>query len=102
MQFNDLVADEYRRVELYPEALRARIEEAHEWMYDQINNGVYKSGFATTQQAYERNVVILFDALDRAEKHLAAGPGPYWFGDQLTEVDVRLYARPPSPKTLLP
>ena len=51
---------------------------------------MYKSGFATTQSAYERNVVALFEALDRAEAHLASSEGPYWFGKDITEVDVRL------------
>ncbi|KAI5861879.1 glutathione S-transferase [Durotheca rogersii] len=80
-----------RALDLYPEQLRAAIDEAHAWTYDKINNGVYKSGFATTQEAYERNVTALFDALDRAEKHLAKTGGPFFFGDQITEVDVRLF-----------
>lgn len=90
-EFDDLVAPQYRAVDLYPAALRGEIDAAHEWQYDQINNGVYKSGFATTQEAYERNVRALFDALDRVEEHLATKPGPYWFGEDITEVDVRLY-----------
>ncbi|CAK7218473.1 S-glutathionyl-(chloro)hydroquinone reductase [Sporothrix curviconia] len=90
--FDDLVAPAYKTVDLYPEALRKDIDATHEWQYDLINNGVYKSGFATKQEAYERNVVALFEALDRAEKHLSSQTkGPYWYGDVMTEVDVRLF-----------
>ncbi|KAI1142128.1 glutathione S-transferase [Hypoxylon sp. FL0543] len=89
--FDDQLPEQYAKVDLYPEPLRAQIEEAHEWTYDRINNGVYKSGFATTQAAYERNVTSLFEALDKAEKHLAESGGPYFFGDKITEVDVRLF-----------
>ncbi|KAK4191978.1 putative glutathione transferase omega [Podospora australis] len=90
-EFNSLLPPQFASVDLYPADLRQEIDEANEWQYDQINNGVYKSGFATTQEAYERNVLTLFKALDRAEKHLAEGQGPYWFGERLTEVDIRLF-----------
>ncbi|KAK5660383.1 hypothetical protein OQA88_12926 [Cercophora sp. LCS_1] len=90
-EFDGIIEEKYRGVDLYPEELRAEIEEAHEWQYDLINNGVYKSGFATTQEAYERNVVRLFEALDRAEEHLKTTGGPFWFGERMTEVDVRLF-----------
>lgn len=89
--FDDQLPAEYAKLDFYPEPLQAQIEEAHGWIYDGINNGVYKSGFATTQEAYDRNVTALFDALDKAEKHLAETGGPYWFGDQITEVDIRLF-----------
>ncbi|XXG99297.1 hypothetical protein Hte_005634 [Hypoxylon texense] len=91
--FDDQLPARFADVDLYPEGLRGRIEDAFAWTYDDINNGVYKSGFATTQAAYERNVTKLFDALDRAERHLAEtkGKGPFFFGDRITEVDVRLF-----------
>ncbi|KAJ4153417.1 hypothetical protein LMH87_009904 [Akanthomyces muscarius] len=91
-EFDDLLDQEHRGADLYPEALRSDIEDAHKWQYDLINNGVYKSGFATTADAYERNVTALFEALGRVEKHLQGQKeGPYYFGKTLTEVDIRLY-----------
>ncbi|KAH6635588.1 glutathione S-transferase [Chaetomium sp. MPI-SDFR-AT-0129] len=92
-EFNDLIDEKYRQIEFYPEALRKQIDETHEWQYDKINNGVYKAGFATTQEAYERAVTALFEALDRAEEHLkkTAHEGPFWFGKTITEVDIRLF-----------
>merc|ERR1712187_744644 len=66
----------------------------NEWIYNDINNGVYKSGFATTQEAYEKAVTTLFSSLDKVEAHLAkqqAASKPYFFGDEITEADIRLY-----------
>lgn len=90
-EFDDLLPEKYKNVDLYPKDLRDKIEETNSWTYDDINNGVYKSGFATTQEAYERNVLQLFKSLDRAEADLAKSPGPYYFGDKVSEADVRLY-----------
>ncbi|KZF23267.1 hypothetical protein L228DRAFT_246012 [Xylona heveae TC161] len=90
-EFDDLLPEKYKNLVLYPEDLRQEIEGTNEWTYNDINNGVYKAGFATSQEAYEKNVVVLFTALDRAEKHLASSPGPFYFGDRLTEADIRLY-----------
>ncbi|TDZ53120.1 Glutathione S-transferase omega-like 2 [Colletotrichum trifolii] len=92
-EFDDIVEEKFRNVDLYPQDLRSQIDDANEWTYDKINNGVYKSGFATTQDAYERNVVALFEALDKAESHLESvhGQGPFYFGKDITEADIRLF-----------
>ena len=76
----------------YPEHLRKEIDEINEWVYNTVNNGVYKTGFATTQDAYDANVYPLFASLDRLEKHLGEpGHSPYLFGKAITEADIRLY-----------
>eukprot|EP00850_Spirogloea_muscicola_P017732 SM000155S01661 [mRNA] locus=s155:247992:249920:+ [translate_table: standard] len=76
-------------LDLYPPELRATIDEVNAWVYDAINNGVYKSGFATKQKPYEEAVTALFEALDRCEDILAKQR--YLAGDVLTEADVRLF-----------
>lgn len=76
-------------MDLRPPALRERIDELNDWIYPEINNGVYRCGFARTQQAYSRAVRVLFAALDRAEDILARSR--YLCGDRLTEADVRLF-----------
>ncbi|KAK7414423.1 S-glutathionyl-(chloro)hydroquinone reductase [Neonectria punicea] len=91
IEFDDLIEEKYRTVSLYPSEHQHEIDEAHEWKYHKINNGVYKCGIASTQEAYNHDVAALFEGLDKAEAHLASNRGPYWFGDTITEVDVRLY-----------
>ncbi|GAA5851286.1 hypothetical protein JCM8547_004194 [Rhodosporidiobolus lusitaniae] len=88
-EFNSLLPEEFAKVDLYPESLRAEIDDQADWVYNKINNGVYKSGFATNQEAYESNVVPLFEALDRMEKIL--GEREFAAGAQMTEADVRLF-----------
>lgn len=73
----------------YPEALRHEIDEVNERVYDTVNNGVYKSGFATTQEAYDEAVTALFASLDWLEERLARQR--YLVGDRLTEADWRLF-----------
>jgi putative glutathione S-transferase len=84
----DAVA-EHPEVDLYPEALRSEIDALNEWIYPEINNGVYRCGFARKQEAYSRAVRTLFAALDRVEAILASSR--YLCGEQLTEADVRLF-----------
>lgn len=77
---------------IFPSHLRKDIEAMNEWVYDTLNNGVYKVGFATSQEAYEQHVYPVFKSLDRLEEHLGQpGHGPYLFGDFITEADIRLY-----------
>ena len=76
-------------VDLYPAAMREEIDRVNAFVYDNINNGVYRCGFATAQDAYERAFERLFSALDRVEAEL--GKKPYLVGDQATEADWRLF-----------
>lgn len=73
----------------WPEGERDAIEEVNARIYDTLNNGVYKSGFATTQAAYEAAVYPLFDTLDWLEDRLSQSR--YLMGDHLTEADWRLF-----------
>lgn len=76
-------------LDLYPEPLRAQIDELNERVYESINNGVYRAGFATSQAAYEAGVRELFAALDELEARLATTR--YLFGDRFVETDWRLF-----------
>jgi len=73
----------------YPEDLRSEIDSLNSRIYDKVNNGVYKAGFATTQQAYEEAVRPLFDTLDLLDERLSSRR--YLCGDRLTEADIRLF-----------
>ncbi|SDI33826.1 glutathione S-transferase family protein [Lutimaribacter saemankumensis] len=73
----------------WPEDLRDAIEPVNARIYDTVNNGVYKSGFATTQDAYDEAVTALFDSLDWLEDRLSENR--YLMGDRLTEADWRLF-----------
>lgn len=73
----------------YPQALRAEIDAVNARVYDTLNNGVYKCGFATTQAAYEAAVGPLFETLDWLEERLARSR--FLCGDVLTEADIRLF-----------
>ena len=73
----------------YPEALQTEIDEINARIYSNVNNGVYKSGFATTQEAYEEAVIPLFETLDWLEQRLSSHR--YLMGETLTEADWRLF-----------
>ena len=84
--FNDITGntDDY-----YPASLREEIDALNEWIYPSINNGVYRAGFATTQQAYEQAFHELFAALDTLDERLSTRR--YLTGSQITEADWRLF-----------
>lgn len=75
--------------DLYPEALRAEIDELNESIFHDVNNGVYKCGFAHSQEAYEEAYDKLFSRLDALEERLSGRR--FLFGDYITDSDVRLY-----------
>jgi putative glutathione S-transferase len=84
--FNDLTGNQ---TDYCPKADQAEIDAVNELVYDGINNGVYKCGFATTQAAYDEAVDTLFEALDDLENRLSSSP--YLVGDYITEADWRLF-----------
>ncbi|HET7662102.1 MAG TPA: glutathione S-transferase family protein [Rhodanobacteraceae bacterium] len=73
----------------YPEDLRGQIDAINATVYDRVNNGVYKAGFATTQEAYDEAVTALFETLEDLERRL--GESRYLVGNTLTEADLRLW-----------
>lgn len=76
-------------VDLYPDALGEEIDEINAYVYERINNGVYKCGFATTQAAYDAAFDRLFEGLDAIDARLE---GRDWLaGGQMTEADIRLF-----------
>lgn len=84
--FNDVTGN---KLDFYPEALREEIDELNHFVYHNINNGVYKAGFATTQEAYDKAYLALFAALDKIEERLAKRR--FLTGEQITEADWRLF-----------
>lgn len=95
--FDDLLPEEMRETKqagggYLPEKFRPEIEAMNEWVYNDVNNGVYKTGFASTQEAYEEALIPLFKGLDKLEEHLSQpGHWPYLFGEHITEADIRLF-----------
>ncbi len=89
-EFDDLIDEKYKGLTFYPKEYQSKIDELNDWIYDNINNGVYKAGFATKQEAYDEAVTNVFSHLDKVEKILSNG-GPYLLGKTFTEADLRLY-----------
>jgi putative glutathione S-transferase len=78
---------------IIPPHLKVELDTMREWVYHAVNDGVYKTGFASTQEAYEHSLYPLFEGLDRLEEHLAdPAHQPYLFGKNITDADIRLYS----------
>merc|ERR1712224_1140966 len=75
-------------VDLYPASLRSDIDVVNEWVYENINNGVYRAGFATSQKAYEAAEQDVHNSLTRCNNML--GQHRFLCGDFVTEADIRL------------
>lgn len=89
-EFDSLIEnEEVRGRNFYPKELAKDIDKLNEWIYPNVNNGVYKAGFATTQEAYEEAVIPLFSTLDVLEAMLTGKR--FLLGDKLTEADIRLF-----------
>jgi len=86
----DVVPGARPDVDFCPEDLREEVDRTLDELYEPVNNGVYKTGFAATQEAYEEAVTQLFDALDRWEGVL--GRRRYLCGDRITEADWSFFA----------
>ncbi|MEX3072763.1 glutathione S-transferase family protein [Vibrio alginolyticus] len=84
--FNELTGN---NEDYYPEHLQSSIDEWNDFIYPNVNNGVYRCGFATTQDAYEEAFDSLFAALDKIDTHLATHR--YLTGNKITEADWRLF-----------
>ena len=87
--FNHLIDEDARFLDFYPEDKKDEIDAINEKIYENINNGVYRTGFATTQKSYEKAYNRLFNALDEMEDILSKQR--YLTGEQITEADWRLF-----------
>jgi putative glutathione S-transferase len=103
--FNDLLPKDKADLDFYPKEHQAEIDQLNQWIYDDINSrvhralqnghadivqdGVYKAGFASKQEAYQTAVYNLFEGLNKIEKILAGKD--YLVGGKLTEADIRLF-----------
>lgn len=85
-EFNDFSE---KTPDYYPEKLRKEIDKMNDFIYENINNGVYKCGFATTQSAYDNAYDALFSAIEFLEDHFEKNN--FLLGDQITEADWRLF-----------
>lgn len=93
--FNDyLDNEEKKRLEFYPEAMRGSIDDVSVWKGPNLNAGVYKAGFAETQQVYEKNARTVLKTLDLLENLLKESGSLFVIGNKMTTIDIKLYTTP--------
>ena len=94
-EFNSILPSEYAEVDLVPKDLESQIDELNSWIYDNINNGVYKAGFASSKRCTPKNVkmcLIIWTKWKPFWRKTTMGPRrKILLGNQLTEADIRLY-----------
>ncbi|KAF2113963.1 glutathione S-transferase [Lophiotrema nucula] len=90
--FNAVLSPEVAKIDLYPSDFRSQIDSLTPWIQSWINAGVYKAGFARTQEDYSGACIHLFAHLNKLEAILKQNGGPYVLGKTLTELDLRVYA----------
>lgn len=88
-EFNGLAKNP--TLDLYPENLRTEIDELNDFIYNGLNNGVYKAGFAMTQESHESNSKLVYETLMKLEEIYGKAKGPFLFGETFTETDIRLF-----------
>ena len=93
-EFNSIIDEKFAKIDIYPENLRNQIDELNDWIYTNINNGVYKAGLATKQEPYEREVKNVFKYLDKLEdllKERHNNGEKFLLGNLINEADIRLF-----------
>lgn len=86
---DDLRPIHHSQINLYPRELKSEIDAFNDSIYDSVNNGVYRAGFASSQQAYDEAIGALFKRLEELEQHFQKSD--YAVGNRLTESDIRLF-----------
>ena len=89
--FDSVLQRKDKSLDLYPLQHRDAIDRISEWMQRDLNSGVYKAGFASNQEVYDKNIIPVFGALNKLEEMLASNGGPYLLGKDMTELDIRMY-----------
>ncbi|KAL4804097.1 glutathione S-transferase [Aspergillus unguis] len=90
--FNEHIPPHLAKIDIYPAHLRSQIDKLSAWVLPRLCSGVYKAGFAPTQEEYNKNVVPVFGALNKLEKIVHSNGGPFILGSELTELDICVYA----------